>query len=1490
MGGTTSRQLAPAPETPSRAAPKRSDEPGLLDATHAPRHQLGSRGSSLLLQPKLRVGAHDDPTEREADRVADAVTRPVAVVEPVVPSITSVPVLRRCGCEGPCTCEKDGAKDEEDAEPAESLVQPKQRAGAPATPPDDVESRIDASRGRGAALPPEAREHMESRFGFDFSRVRVHTDAASHALNRDLDALAFTVGADIYFGPGQFQPATRTGQRLLAHELTHVVQQGPAGHTAAPRVISRQQATGTDADLRALGIDPRSFAELWSEFDRIRATGDDEAAFRLAPSVVAHMSGQDAIDHAGDIALWLIHHDHRDQAVQALEQLEASWWVRFATGDRMGAPLWISGGLGLPPGPEELVAEGEHEAAAGHHDTARKLLGVAHLMSQMMLSRLYAERARTAEAAAAFGEEAAMFTAISDITEGGEVERLTALRTRILNVYPNLAAEQRRAGNLVSASAVASEGQTLAHELGDRYTLADLPAATNVAVGTPARTGGPPRSTGGSGSRTATRPTPTPATTSDTGTATPTPAPPTFGADRVVEGHPPFDGATVLALHGNHYVSVSSERYAVSEVLTRATAWAQNLFGVMSSIVVGHGDDDGVVRYYAAALDENLTETFPAANPLEAISVDVAVRIDHLPHDYSIMVVHVGHGVGFWPSRAHNAAYESIVARERRLPAEATHLEPSLVRANVFSQIDALMANESDNLEEIARLLSQLDATAFATLSSDDRFRYLSVLLRAWTLQAQERAVVEIMRSVTGRVELDAIIARLQQAGLWSSLINDLDHELWSLLMTVGERFGVETLTVANVYQIMADNGLLQIGTPFPGLSVGPNGPEFSVDVLAEIEEAANGFLRFVEGMWDAIVMLITHPDKIVEGLGQLTKMVLVFQLADLGYPPAMTMRDQIFTQFGRQLVNGFKGMAVLGVGREIQRRIKWAIIWEVASFFIGVGEIRAAMEAVGVSARVGAIARFLRLLGLVGRVAEVEETTTAITRLARILSTTGRALRTEEEVLVGLSHLPDAEVGRLGRLLEGIELNEGMTLAQLRTLHPELAGAAEEALRRAEIVHQLAAKAGGFSDEVARVFARLSGAGHGSEDLARIVSHIPQGEGGRFFRTLSMIADDAALAGPRGAATLEVLAQSTRRMEAVERFGFQAIDAIMAHTGRDAATLDRYLDALAAIERELPEASRATAMQQLVEAIGRGDTDAIARLDAKVAQLSAPTAARVAQHAIPEWQADYVRDLLEELEERGLLHDPPATAEAHMRANLQGKTDDEVVHIFNEWERQIEAGQDIAQSSLHPPGSGHVDVPTQDLPVTPRERQLAPAQPGVRVASPRRVEVGPADIQAFRTAHPTLAATRDTVAVARTDVEALEGLTLEGASPRVAAEAGHPPQAVGPIESPSGLAQARFHAEQDIANQFVLQVERRGLRPADLEGRTLAIHISNPRGVCHVCRSGFGDPDSLPGVLRQLSERYPGLTIRVTVDGPEGAEIGYRALIINSGELLFQL
>ena len=90
---------------------------------------------------------------------------------------------------------------------------------------DAVERSIDRARGGGQGMDHGTRTRMESSFGADFAAVRIHTDAHADGLNQSLGARAFTTGRDVFFRHGEYNPGSSSGRELLAHELTHVVQQ-----------------------------------------------------------------------------------------------------------------------------------------------------------------------------------------------------------------------------------------------------------------------------------------------------------------------------------------------------------------------------------------------------------------------------------------------------------------------------------------------------------------------------------------------------------------------------------------------------------------------------------------------------------------------------------------------------------------------------------------------------------------------------------------------------------------------------------------------------------------------------------------------------------------------------------------------------------------------------------------------------------------------------------------------------------------------------------------------------------------------------------------------------------------------------------------------------------------------------------------------------------------------------------------------------------------
>ena len=168
------------------------------------------------VQAKLRVGEPDDPYEREADRTADLVMRkPAAQVQ------------RQAADEE--IEEDDGIQ----LKPAADFA-----AGRGAGP----DTGLRGLHGGGRPLPSSLRSFFEPRFGRDFGAVRIHTDATAAEASRSIQARAFTHGRDIAFGSGEYAPHTQEGRRLIAHELTHVVQQGEASDQRAPDAIQRDIA------------------------------------------------------------------------------------------------------------------------------------------------------------------------------------------------------------------------------------------------------------------------------------------------------------------------------------------------------------------------------------------------------------------------------------------------------------------------------------------------------------------------------------------------------------------------------------------------------------------------------------------------------------------------------------------------------------------------------------------------------------------------------------------------------------------------------------------------------------------------------------------------------------------------------------------------------------------------------------------------------------------------------------------------------------------------------------------------------------------------------------------------------------------------------------------------------------------------------------------------------------------------------------------------
>jgi len=183
----------------------------------------------LILQPKLTVTPAGDVYEQEADHIADQ------VLQQVQDNAGTAEVQRQE--EEEMQMKREAAiQRQEMPEEEELMMQPD---GTMRTS-NSLTTAVQKAQGNGQSLPEGNRKPLERAFGSNFENVNIHTDAEADQLSHSMQARAFTVGSDIYFRQNAYAPESTSGQRLLAHELTHVIQQGFA--PAQPKIDEKPEA------------------------------------------------------------------------------------------------------------------------------------------------------------------------------------------------------------------------------------------------------------------------------------------------------------------------------------------------------------------------------------------------------------------------------------------------------------------------------------------------------------------------------------------------------------------------------------------------------------------------------------------------------------------------------------------------------------------------------------------------------------------------------------------------------------------------------------------------------------------------------------------------------------------------------------------------------------------------------------------------------------------------------------------------------------------------------------------------------------------------------------------------------------------------------------------------------------------------------------------------------------------------------------------------
>jgi Domain of unknown function (DUF4157) len=240
-----------------------------------------------MIQAKLTIGQPNDKYEQEADRVAERVMRmpkpllqrqvepeeeeketlqpkplanqttPLAQVQRREEPEEEEETLQAKPLSDQITLLVQRQVEPEEEEKEEEWIQRKpERDYSVVT--DDVKKRLDKAGGTGSPLPDNIREYMGSQFGYDFNEVKVHADGEAANLARSLSAQAFTSGKDIYFGSDKYNPNSTQGRRLVAHELTHVVQQN--GRILQPYIMRQKEPEVPKEEPPKTTKDPKKIA------------------------------------------------------------------------------------------------------------------------------------------------------------------------------------------------------------------------------------------------------------------------------------------------------------------------------------------------------------------------------------------------------------------------------------------------------------------------------------------------------------------------------------------------------------------------------------------------------------------------------------------------------------------------------------------------------------------------------------------------------------------------------------------------------------------------------------------------------------------------------------------------------------------------------------------------------------------------------------------------------------------------------------------------------------------------------------------------------------------------------------------------------------------------------------------------------------------------------------------------------------------------------
>jgi hypothetical protein len=679
-------------------------------------------------------------------------------------------------------------------------------------------------------------------------------------------------------------------------------------------------------------------------------------------------------------------------------------------------------------------------------------------------------------------------------------------------------------------------------------------------------------------------------------------------AGAIREGGSPFDGRPVAALPGMRQVAVHSPRYALADTLTQAFQLGLVIFPA-GSFAILEGPDG---LFWALGTDPAVDAAdLGAGLPPDALLVPGPTVAGRTYRTRGLI------------TRDHRPVWRDRVAGLewlRQLGAEArsgvasllAHQAQIAVVAGADQLVAATVAAGETQLPPAAPRPAALDRDMFVLVPWESKAAYLRALLAATSWTEQRRTAVQIFASLSSGTEVDAVVALLRELGLHGRLFDDPDPDVYDLLVTIGGTFPREhgRLTVDALATLLRRFDLLPKRPheeALIGVGTGPRGTTVPAEVLDQAYDSATALVHAGNELGESVSTLFTSPQLVTRALAALAQLLVKVRLATLHYRPAVRELDRFLDHLPVRLLAAVRGAERLGCAERTLRRLRWRLVWEIASAFGPQGDATATPEATEVSGDASGVLRFLDVLARLGEPVDAGPLAARLVTLAGVLAAEPPGFAGVDEVTALLAALPDGEIHRLGAGLARTRIPPGVALDDLAALNPDLHAAAADA--RTAIVALRALAAGGLDTAVVAAFHTLLGTdGVGLAGTAAIAAAVTaaadsggtegsgdgaddgaEGGGDRFAAAVALVPFERI--DPRSRTPfLEVLAGAAGRMDALLRYGFDAYAALWRRAAAGAGPLDRRLDGLLAALTELAAGTGAVAFRRLLDRLVAGD------------------------------------------------------------------------------------------------------------------------------------------------------------------------------------------------------------------------------------------------------------------------------------------------------------